>query len=175
MDITTSVAHPEPTQDLTGIVGHRFIYTYANGWQYEMYVKNATTIDYRIHSGHVGGRWVKDQTVDLVALAPGVFKVSWNEPTGTSVVVNVLPEARVLHGTIFFPHWVELDGQKTVLFQNDHLDEMRRYRDEGPTYPIYVVPEFAYITLLEFVGEDDETVIDTAPADLPAGWSERSN
>ncbi len=175
MDITTSVAHPEPAQDLTGIVGHRFIYTYANGWQYEMYVKNATTIDYRIHSGHVGGRWVKDQTVDLVALAPGVFKVSWNEPTGTSVVVNVLPEARVLHGTIFFPHWVELDGQKTVLFQNDHLDEMRRYRDEGPTYPIYVVPEFAYITLLEFVGEDDETVIDTAPADLPAGWSERSN
>lgn len=175
MDITTSVAHPEPTQDLTGIVGHRFIYTYANGWQYEMYVKNATTIDYRIHSGHVGGRWVKDQTVDLVALAPGVFKVSWNEPTGTSVVVNVLPEARVLHGTIFFPHWVELDGQKTVLFQNDHLDEMRRFRDEGPTYPIYVVPEFAYITLLEFVGEDDETVIATAPADLPAGWSERSN
>lgn len=175
MDITTSVAHPEPAQDLTGIVGHRFIYTYANGWQYEMYVKNATTIDYRIHSGHVGGRWVKDQTVDLVALAPGVYKVSWNEPTGTSVVVNVLPAARVLHGTIFFPHWVELDGQKTVLFQNDHLDEMRSFRDEGPTYPIYVVPEFAYITLLEFVGEDDETVIDTAPADLPAGWSERSN
>ncbi|PVE65339.1 phenolic acid decarboxylase [Microbacterium testaceum] len=175
MDITTSVAHPEPAQDLTGIVGHRFIYTYANGWQYEMYVKNATTIDYRIHSGHVGGRWVKDQTVDLVALASGVYKLSWNEPTGTSVVVNVLPEARVLHGTIFFPHWVELDGQKTVLFQNDHLDEMRRFRDEGPTYPIYVVPEFAYITLLEFVGEDDETVIDTAPADLPAGWSERSN
>ncbi|PTT23225.1 phenolic acid decarboxylase [Microbacterium sp. HMWF026] len=175
MDITTSVAHPEPAQDLTGIVGHRFIYTYANGWQYEMYVKNATTIDYRIHSGHVGGRWVKGQTVDLVALASGVYKLSWNEPTGTSVVVNVLPEARVLHGTIFFPHWVELDGQKTVLFQNDHLDEMRRFRDEGPTYPIYVVPEFAYITLLEFVGEDDETVIDTAPADLPAGWSERSN
>lgn len=175
MDITTSVAHPEPAQDLTGIVGHRFIYTYANGWQYEMYVKNATTIDYRIHSGHVGGRWVKDQTVDLVALASGVYKLSWNEPTGTSVVVNVLPEARVLHGTIFFPHWVEIDGQKTVLFQNDHLDEMRRFRDEGPTYPIYVVPEFAYITLLEFVGEDDETVIDTAPADLPAGWSERSN
>ncbi|WP_017607659.1 phenolic acid decarboxylase [Nocardiopsis xinjiangensis] len=22
--------------DLSGIVGHRFIYTYANGWQYEM-------------------------------------------------------------------------------------------------------------------------------------------
>ena len=175
MDITTTVARPEPTQDLSGIVGHRFIYTYANGWQYEMYVKNATTIDYRIHSGHVGGRWVKDQTVDLVALAPGVYKVSWNEPTGTSVVVNVLPASRVLHGTIFFPRWIELDGHKTVLFQNDHLDDMQRYRDEGPTYPIYVVPEFARITLFEHVGENDETVIDTAPGDLPAGWSERTN
>ncbi|PNW08528.1 phenolic acid decarboxylase [Microbacterium testaceum] len=175
MEINTTVARPEPPQDLSGIVGHRFIYTYANGWQYEMYVKNATTIDYRIHSGHVGGRWVKDQTVDLVALATDVYKVSWNEPTGTSVVVNVLPASRVLHGTIFFPRWIEVDGHKTVLFQNDHLDDMQRYRDEGPTYPIYVVPEFAHITLFEHVGENDETVIDTAPGDLPAGWSDRTN
>ncbi|MGU3411206.1 phenolic acid decarboxylase [Microbacterium sp. M1A1_1b] len=175
MDITMSVAHPVPTQDLSGIVGHRFIYTYANGWQYEMYVKNATTIDYRIHTGMVGGRWVKDQQVDLVVLTEGVYKVSWNEPTGTSVVVNVVPGERVLHGTIFFPHWVEQDGSKTVLFQNDHLDRMREYRDQGPTYPIYVVPEFAHITLFEHVGQDDETVIDTAPADLPAGFADRSN
>jgi phenolic acid decarboxylase len=49
----TSIANPIPPQGLSGIVGHRFIYTYANGWRYEMYVKNATTIDYRIHSGHV--------------------------------------------------------------------------------------------------------------------------
>ena len=39
-----------PPQNLSEIVGHRFIYSYANGWQYEMYVKNAVTIDYRIHS-----------------------------------------------------------------------------------------------------------------------------
>jgi phenolic acid decarboxylase len=175
MTISTSVAQPVPTQDLAGIVGHRFIYTYANGWQYEMYVKNATTIDYRIHTGMVGGRWVKDQQVDLVVLTAGVYKVSWNEPTGTSVVVNVVPGERVLHGTIFFPRWVEEDGSKTVLFQNDHLDLMRQHRDAGPTYPIYVVPEFAHITLFEFVGADDESVIDTAPADLPAGFADRSN
>src|SRR5436305_15133823 len=97
----TSVANPVPPQDLSGIVGHRFIYTYANGWQYEMYVKNSTTIDYRIHSGHVGGRWVRDQEVDLVVLAPDVYKISWTEPTGTCVVANVMPVQRRLHGTIF--------------------------------------------------------------------------
>ena len=75
----------------------------------------------------------------------------------------------------FFPHWVEEDGSKTVLFQNDHLDRMREYRDQGPTYPIYVVPEFAHITLFEHVGEDDETVVDTAPGDLPAGFADRTN
>jgi phenolic acid decarboxylase len=92
------VDNPVPPQDLSGIVGHRFIYTYANGWQYEMYVKNDRTIDYRIHSGHVGGRWVKNQHVDLAQLDNDSFKVSWTEPTGTSVAVNVMPRKRRLHG-----------------------------------------------------------------------------
>lgn len=172
---STTVEQPIPVQDLTGIVGHRLIYTYANGWQYEMYVKNATTIDYRIHTGMVGGRWVKDQEVDLVQLDDDVYKVSWNEPTGTSVVVNILPSRRRLHGTIFFPQWIERDGAKTVLFQNEHLDEMRALRDAGPTYPIYVVPEFAKITLFEKVGADDDTIIAAAPGDLPAGFADRTN
>lgn len=171
----TTVESPVPPQDLSGIVGHRFIYTYANGWQYEMYVKNASTIDYRIHTGHVGGRWVKDQKVDLVRLTEGVYKVSWTEPTGTSVSVNVVPAERVLHGVIFFPHWIKEHGERTVLFQNDHLDEMRAYRDAGPTYPIFEVPEFAHITLFEYVGEDDESVVAVAPGDLPEGWSNRAN
>lgn len=171
----TTVATPIPPQDLSGIVGHRFIYTYANGWQYEMYVKNDHTIDYRIHTGMVGGRWVKDQEVDLVMLTAGVYKVSWNEPTGTSVAVNVVPGERVLHGVIFFPHWVEEHGERTVLFQNDHLEEMRAFRDAGPTYPIYVVPEFAKITRYEFVGVDNEDVIAVAPTDLPKGWADETN
>ena len=67
-----------------------------------MYVKNAKTIDYRIHHGMVGGRWVKGQEADIVRLADGVYKVSWDEPTGTTVSVAVnLPE-RLLHGVIFF-------------------------------------------------------------------------
>jgi phenolic acid decarboxylase len=116
-----------------------------------------------------------NQTVDLVQLDDDVFKISWNEPTRTSVVVNVLPAKRRLHGTIFFPQWIEQGGSKTVLYQNDHLDQMRAFRDAGPTYPIYVVPEFAKITLFEHVGIDNETVIDTAPADLPAGFADRTN
>jgi phenolic acid decarboxylase len=168
-------AHDPFDTDGSGLVGHRFIYTYANGWQYEMYVKNATTIDYRIHSGHVGGRWVRDQAVDLVALAPDVYKISWTEPTGTCVVVNVMPGVRRLHGTIFFPEWIRTNGARTVLYQNDHLAEMRAYRDAGPTYPIYVVPEFAVITLLEYVGVDDETIIAAAPTELPDGFADRRN
>ena len=161
-----------PPQDLSGIVGFRFLYTYANGWIYELYVKNATTIDYRIHTGHVGGRWVRDQQVDLVQLCEDVFKISWTEPTGTSVVVNVMPGLRRIHGTIFFPAWIARDTfKKTVVYQNDHLDQMRAYRDAGPTYPIKVVPEFAAIHLVEHLGQDDEDAIATGPENLPADYT----
>jgi len=37
MRTVTTVENPIPPQDLSGIVGYRFVYTYANGWQYEMY------------------------------------------------------------------------------------------------------------------------------------------
>jgi phenolic acid decarboxylase len=52
---------------------------------------------------------------------------------------------------------------------------MREYRDQGPTYPIYVVSEFARITFAEYVGPDDDTVISSAPANLPLGWANRTN
>ncbi|NYH80623.1 phenolic acid decarboxylase [Actinopolyspora biskrensis] len=171
----TAVSSAAPPQDLTGILGKHFIYTYDNGWRYEMYVKNSTTIDYRIHSGMVGGRWVKDQPVDLVRLGENSYKVSWNEPTGTSVSVNVLLAERRLHGVIFFPRWVHQHPERTVCFQNDHLDEMTHYRDQGPTYPIYTVPEFAAITFLEDRGENDEHVVAKSPEELPEGYAARVN
>ena len=68
------------------------IYTYENGWEYEIYIKNENTIDYRIHSGMVAGRWVRDQKVDIVKLTEGVYKVSWTEPTGTDVSLNFMPD-----------------------------------------------------------------------------------
>ncbi|MFD2174723.1 phenolic acid decarboxylase [Rhodobacter lacus] len=162
-------------EELTSFVGKHLIYTYDNGWQYELYVKNARTIDYRIHSGMVGGRWVRDQEVHIVRLAPDVFKISWDEPTGTAVSVAVNLTSRQLHGVIFFPAWIGETPEKTVCFQNEHLDEMRAYRDAGPTYPRLVIDEFATVTFVEDCGADDETVVACAPSELPAGYAARRN
>jgi len=164
--------HPE---DLTTFVGSHFIYTYANGWQYELYVKNERTIDYRIHSGMVGGRWVRDQAAHIVRLSADVFKVSWDEPTGTTVSVAFNIADRKLHGVIFFPQWIAQDPQKTVCFQNDHIDTMIQYRDAGPTYPKLVIDEFAELTYFEVRAANDETVIACPPSDLPSGYAARRN
>ena len=160
------------SQDLSGIVGHHIVYTYANDWKYEMYIKNPSTIDYHVHSGDVGGRVVKGQQVDLVRLDDDHYKLSWTEPTGTSVAVNYLPGKRRVHGSTFFPQWVAADGSKIAVYQNDHLDEMWRLRAAGPTYPIEVMTEFATITSFTFVGVDDESVIPEAAYDRPAGPSQ---
>jgi phenolic acid decarboxylase len=153
-------------QDLSGIVGHRIVYTYDNGWKNEMYIKNATTIDYHVHSGDVGGRVVKGQPVDLVQLDDDHYKLSWTEPTGTSVAVNYMPVKRRVHGSTFFPQWVAADGSKIAVYQNDHLDQMWRLRAAGPTYPIEVITEFTTIASFAFVGVDDESVI-PVPTEVP--------
>lgn len=161
--------------ELTEFLGKHFIYTYENGWQYELYIKNAYTIDYRIHSGMVGGRWVRDQKVHIVRLAPGVVKISWDEPTGTNVSVAFNLAERRIHGVIFFPRWVADDPEKTICFQNEHIPEMIRLRDIGPTYPKLVIDEFAKITLMEDCGVDNEEVIQCAANALPPGYASRTN
>ncbi|GJM75134.1 hypothetical protein HMSSN036_73500 [Paenibacillus macerans] len=45
----------QPKEALKDFVGSHMIYTYENGWEYEIYIKNDHTIDYRIHSGMVAG------------------------------------------------------------------------------------------------------------------------
>ena len=157
-----------PAPDLSGIVGHHIVYTYDNGWTYEMYFKNSSTIDYHVHTGDVGGRVVKGQPVDLVQLQDGHYKLTWTEPTGTSVAVNYLLHQRRVHGSTFFPQWVAADGSKIAVFQNDHLDEMQRLRAAGPTYPIEVISEFATIASIAFVGVDDDGVI-PAPRESVTG------
>lgn len=148
---------------LDDFLGTHFIYTYDNGWEYEWYAKNDHTVDYRIHGGMVAGRWVTDQPADMVMLTAGVYKISWTEPTGTDVALDFLPNEGKLHGTIFFPKWVEDHPEITVTYQNEHLDLMTTSREKYATYPKLVVPEFAKITYQGAAGQNNDEVINEAP------------
>ncbi|WP_223861630.1 phenolic acid decarboxylase [Geminicoccus harenae] len=161
--------------EIAPFIGKHYIYTYDTGWQYETYIKNERHLDYRVHSGIVAGRWVKDQEAHIVRLAEGVFRMSWVEPTGTGVSLAVNLIERRLHGAIFFPRWVADAPHKIVGFQNPQIDRMLGYRDAGPTYPIELVDPFATITFVEDRGRDDETVIACGPEELPPGYADRRN
>ncbi|WP_274705839.1 phenolic acid decarboxylase [Fructilactobacillus cliffordii] len=149
--------------DLQDFLGMQLIYTYDNGWEYEIYIKNEDTIDYRIHSGIVGGRWVRNQKVNLVELTPGIFKVAWTEPTGTDVSLDFMPNKNKTHGEIFFPKWVDEHPKLTVCYQNDFIDKMHKARNQYPTYPKTVVSEFSTITFQQHRGINNENVIAQAP------------
>ena len=111
----------------------------------------------------VAGRWVKDQEADIVMLTEGVYKITWTEPTGTDVALDFMPNENKLHGTIFFPKWVEEHPEITVTFQNEHIDVMEEAREKYATYPKLVVPEFASIIYVGDAGLDNEDVISQAP------------
>jgi phenolic acid decarboxylase len=85
-----------------------------------------------------------------------------------------MPSQRKVHGSIFFPRWIAEDPGKTACFQNDHLDQMKSYRDAGPLFPRMVVDEFATITLIEDRGQNNEEVISCAPDQLPDGYADRA-
>ncbi len=153
----------ENIKTLEDFLGGHFIYTYANGWNYELYVKNADTIDYRIHSGMVGGRWVRDQKVHIAQLTEGVFKICWTEPTGTDVSLDFMPNENKLHGVIFFPKWVHDHPEITVRYQNDFIDLMHESREKYETYPKLVVPEFGEIFFKKNEGVNNEKVVAEAP------------
>ncbi|KPA79217.1 Phenolic acid decarboxylase [Leptomonas pyrrhocoris] len=146
-------------------IGTELIYTYDNGWEYELYVKNRDTIDYRIFSGMVGGRWVKDQKVFLDMLLPGVFKLSWSEPTGTDVSLCFMLAEKRTHGTIFFPKWVHDFPAITVCYQNDYIPLMEESRLKYDTYPKFDVSEFSTITFMKNCGANNEKVVAQAPYD----------
>lgn len=150
-------------QRIRRFLGTHFIYTYDNGWEYEWYAKNDHTVDYRIHGGMVAGRWVTDQPADIVKLTDGVFKVTWTEPTGTDVALDFMPNEKKMHGTIFFPKWVEDHPEITVCYQNEHLDLMHESREKYATYPKLLVPEFAVITYMGKAGQNNEDVIAEGP------------
>lgn len=159
-------------ENLDGFVGKHFLYTYDNAWKYEMYIRNAMTIDYRIHSGIVAGRWVNRQRAYMHQVAEQVFKVSWDEPTGTFVSLTFNLEAAMVHGTVCFPRWVVEHPEKTVCHQNAVLDRMLRYRDAGPTYAKSIEDHFAVIDFMRDAGPDNDAVIACPPSELPRDYPE---
>ena len=156
--------------DLSGFIGKHLVYTYDNGWNYESYVKTGHTLDYRIHSGIVGNRWVKDQEAYIVRVGESIYKISWTEPTGTDVSLIVNLGDKLFHGTIFFPRWIMNNPEKTICFQNDHIPLMNSYRDAGPAYPTEVIDEFATITFIRDCGADNDEVINCPASELPADF-----
>ncbi|WP_186809289.1 phenolic acid decarboxylase, partial [Companilactobacillus crustorum] len=68
-----------------------------------------------------------------------------------------------MHGTIFFPKWVEEHPEITVTFQNEHIDLMEESREKYETYPKLVVPEMAKITYMGDAGQNNEDVISEEP------------
>ncbi|KAH7424770.1 hypothetical protein KP509_11G023300 [Ceratopteris richardii] len=162
----------EPASDLSGILGKHIIYTYSNGWEYEMYYKNSDTVDYKVRSGSVGGRVVKGQKVSIRQLQTALpsekveasesemssYMISWVEPTGTSVVQVLNLNRREVRTVILFPDWVV---KETVCFQNEHLDLMRSYRDQGPTYPIHPKIMLGRLHFIEHCTLDNEHVINS--------------
>ncbi|MFC1443091.1 phenolic acid decarboxylase [Streptacidiphilus sp. N1-10] len=161
--------------EIAPLIGKHLIYTYDNGWGYEIYIRNERAFDYRIHDGPLAGRWVNNQAAHIVRLADGVYKWSWDEPTGTIVSLAVNLNERVFHGATFFPAWIPLNYDKIALHQNEHLDEMAHLRDQGPTYPKLVMDEFAQITFIEDCGRDNDEVIDRPPSEVPEGYMTRRN
>lgn len=161
--------------ELTALIGQQFLYHYDEGSLYELYVKNDTTISYRVHSGDTTDRWVTDQHVDIVRIGQDVYKLSWLEPTGTVVCITINLARWQIHGTMFFPKWVVDAPQKTVGWQNTQLDQMYAYRHQGPTYPQSILSQKAVVMYWEDVGPDRNDIIDRAPSELPAEYIQQNN
>ncbi|CAI3925662.1 Phenolic acid decarboxylase (PadC) (PDB:2GC9) [Commensalibacter communis] len=157
-------------KDLSHFLGRQLIFTYDNGWNYELYIKNENIVDYRIHNGLIGQRWVKSQPVHIARIAAEICKISWTEPTGTNVSIIINLKDNFYQGTIFFPRWILNHPERTRGFQNDNLPLMEFYREAGPTYPIEIIDEFANITFIKDRGIDNEDVINCAANELPADF-----
>jgi phenolic acid decarboxylase len=158
-----------PEQSFADIIGKRLFYRYESGGIYELYVKNAQLVDYRIHTGPGGGRWVRDQQAQMARLGELEFRFTWTEPTGSAVSTVINLAAGTVHGVAFFPLWLVQDIAKAEVFQNDHVAETEALRDQGPSYPLFVIHEFATILTVDELGPDDESAIDCSPADYQAG------
>ncbi|WP_069164864.1 phenolic acid decarboxylase [Nocardia altamirensis] len=171
---------PQDNQDLCGLLGKHLIYTYSNGWKYELYIKNASTVEYRVHPSKgepnpLTGRWVKDLKAVTARLGDGLYSVAWVQVAGTCASLVINTQQRWLHFAGFLAKWANDNPAPLAGFQNDHLDEILRYRDIGPIAPQMQEDLFATITFLEDRGVDNEDVIAYPPEQVPDGFLDRTN
>ena len=167
---------PYPEQDLSILVGKRIIYTYENGWLYELYFNSPTLLHYRVHSGLVGGRWVTNREVTMKALGAGMVRVNWVEPVGNVVAMVVNINERWLHSYFLMPQWIIDNPGPTICHEDEHDEEMLKLREQGPTWPMHIAENtFAKITFLEDVGANRDDIITCPPDQLPAGYADRKN
>lgn len=165
-----------PNQDLSQLLGKLCLITYENGWQYEVYFKNAQYVDYRIHSGIVAGRWVNDREVSIVAIGNSMYRINWVEPTGNIVTIVANLQDRWMHDYFLMPQWVCHNPEKTVCHENEFVGEMLKCRNEGPIWPLFpAINQFAEITYMEDMGLNNNSVISCPPSELPAEYSKRKN
>lgn len=153
--------------DLSHFLGKQIMFTYDNGWSYEIYIKNEHLVDYRVHNGIIGNRWVKNQIVRIARIAQDIYKISWTEPTGTNVSIILSLKDNLYQGTFFFPRWLINHPERSKGFQNERVPLMEFYREAGPTYPIEIIDDFATITFVINRGINNEAVIACAPDELP--------
>lgn len=163
------------TGDLTGIVGKHLIYVYEIGWKYELYVRNADTVESRCLMGPMFGRWSGHQAAKIVQLDGDMYKLAWVEPTGSAAVAIVWLGQRRVHTTFFYPQWMLDYPESTLGRYEDNLEQITADRDRGPTYPLTLVSSTGRITYLENRDPDDDTVIDRPPSKLPRGYADRTN
>lgn len=171
----TTPSHSALTGDLSGLIGKHLIYAYENGWRYELYVRNAETIEFRCLMGPMFGRWSKNQSAKMVQLSGDLYKLAWVEPTGTTTNVILWLGDRRVHTTISYPQWMLDYPESTLGRYEDNLDAIAADRERGPTYPLTLVSSTGRITFLDSRDADDDTVIDRPPGKLPAGYADRTN
>ncbi|HJO92432.1 MAG TPA: phenolic acid decarboxylase [Victivallales bacterium] len=165
-----------PDQNLDGILGKHLILEYENGWVYEIYFKNSEYVDYRIHSGPVAGRWVNNREVSMVALGHEIYRINWVEPTGNVVTIVTSITERWFHDYFLMPQWVYQQPELTICHENKFIDEMLKYRDQGPTWPMETaIDSFGRIKFITDVGINRNDVIECSPSELPAGFGSQSN
>ena len=69
-----------------------------------------------------------------------------------------------------WPNSVNNHTEKTICYQNEFIEDMNRFRDEGPAYPYVVIPEFAKVTYMKNEGPDNDAVINMPPGQLPGDF-----